>query len=242
MACIFFFFNDTATTEIYTLSLHDALPILLTNSRCGSAPDFYTDQQRHQCFTARISLRLGPRFLYYQFLVAAAPPLFILTNSRCGSAPAIYTDHFSLRQRPRFLYCPFLVVAVPPLFILTNSRCGSGPAFYTDRQRHEFFTARISLRQRPAFYTAHLSLRQRPRFLYCQFLVAAAPPLFILTNSRCGSAPAIYTDHFSLRQRPRFILPFFRCGSAPAFYTDRQRHEFFTAPISLRQRDRKSVV
>src|SRR2546430_16580393 len=26
----FFFFNDTATTEIYTLSLHDALPI------CGS--------------------------------------------------------------------------------------------------------------------------------------------------------------------------------------------------------------
>src|SRR5256885_16146792 len=27
---IFFFFNDTATTEIYTLSLHDALPI------CGS--------------------------------------------------------------------------------------------------------------------------------------------------------------------------------------------------------------
>src|SRR2546429_9387372 len=26
----FFFFNDTATTEIYTLSLHDALPILWT--------------------------------------------------------------------------------------------------------------------------------------------------------------------------------------------------------------------
>src|SRR2546430_11494510 len=25
--CYFFFFNDTATTEIYTLSLHDALPI-----------------------------------------------------------------------------------------------------------------------------------------------------------------------------------------------------------------------
>src|SRR3712207_7987420 len=26
---IFFFFNDTATTEIYTLSLHDALPIFV---------------------------------------------------------------------------------------------------------------------------------------------------------------------------------------------------------------------
>src|SRR6266849_4444045 len=30
VACRIFFFNDTATTEIYTLSLHDALPI----SRC----------------------------------------------------------------------------------------------------------------------------------------------------------------------------------------------------------------
>src|SRR5690242_21197679 len=28
----YFFFNDTATTEIYTLSLHDALPILRINS------------------------------------------------------------------------------------------------------------------------------------------------------------------------------------------------------------------
>src|SRR5574340_411739 len=27
LAFLFFFFNDTATTEIYTLSLHDALPI-----------------------------------------------------------------------------------------------------------------------------------------------------------------------------------------------------------------------
>src|SRR5256885_15523631 len=34
----FFFFNDTATTEIYTLSLHDALPI----SR-GRALTLYTD-------------------------------------------------------------------------------------------------------------------------------------------------------------------------------------------------------
>src|SRR5260370_11664822 len=29
----FFFFNDTATTEIYTLSLHDALPISSTSPR-----------------------------------------------------------------------------------------------------------------------------------------------------------------------------------------------------------------
>src|SRR5256885_16854117 len=30
----FFFFNDTATTEIYTLSLHDALPILVVGLGC----------------------------------------------------------------------------------------------------------------------------------------------------------------------------------------------------------------
>src|SRR6266487_6652081 len=33
----FFFFNDTATTEIYTLSLHDALPIFRCGARCGCA-------------------------------------------------------------------------------------------------------------------------------------------------------------------------------------------------------------
>src|SRR5574337_2033046 len=31
---LFFFFNDTATTEIYTLSLHDALPISPAVCRC----------------------------------------------------------------------------------------------------------------------------------------------------------------------------------------------------------------
>src|SRR5256885_9866055 len=31
----FFFFNDTATTEIYTLSLHDALPIWSFGWSCG---------------------------------------------------------------------------------------------------------------------------------------------------------------------------------------------------------------
>src|ERR1044071_9430721 len=35
-----FFFNDTATTEIYTLSLHDALPIYATG-----APIFYRRSQ-----------------------------------------------------------------------------------------------------------------------------------------------------------------------------------------------------
>src|ERR1043166_10274503 len=35
--CVFFF-NDTATTEIYTLSLHDALPICLPIRRARAVP------------------------------------------------------------------------------------------------------------------------------------------------------------------------------------------------------------
>src|SRR5256885_12731436 len=50
---LFFFFNDTATTEIYTLSLHDALPISPRGRRRGSAP-------RSRSRAARESRR-GPR-------------------------------------------------------------------------------------------------------------------------------------------------------------------------------------
>src|SRR2546430_6044472 len=35
---LFFFFNDTATTEIYTLSLHDALPICSARRRQPHSP------------------------------------------------------------------------------------------------------------------------------------------------------------------------------------------------------------
>src|SRR3712207_7788940 len=44
VSVFFFFFNDTATTEIYTLSLHDALPIssrvtpCRSHHRVGTAP------------------------------------------------------------------------------------------------------------------------------------------------------------------------------------------------------------
>src|SRR3989442_4453516 len=39
----FFFFNDTATTEIYTLSLHDALPILLLHDLLRPVVGFQAD-------------------------------------------------------------------------------------------------------------------------------------------------------------------------------------------------------
>src|SRR2546430_10031372 len=49
---LFFFFNDTATTEIYTLSLHDALPIspppglpVPDRARHGPAPASHRDRK-----------------------------------------------------------------------------------------------------------------------------------------------------------------------------------------------------
>src|ERR1039458_10855158 len=43
-----FFFNDTATTEIYTLSLHDALPIYLPFMR-GKNPRHGSPQRKFDC-------------------------------------------------------------------------------------------------------------------------------------------------------------------------------------------------
>src|SRR2546430_17659462 len=46
---MFFFFNDTATTEIYTLSLHDALPIcgVGVEGELGVVVGVHVDDARH---------------------------------------------------------------------------------------------------------------------------------------------------------------------------------------------------
>src|SRR2546430_7459733 len=53
---IFFFFNDTATTEIYTLPLHDALPILDGGEPLG-------DELRPALDQARLCGAVGERLL-----------------------------------------------------------------------------------------------------------------------------------------------------------------------------------
>src|SRR2546430_12214300 len=50
-----FFFNDTATTEIYTLSLHDALPIL--PGPVARSPRSWLDDHR-LCRRSRLEVRL----------------------------------------------------------------------------------------------------------------------------------------------------------------------------------------
>src|SRR5438876_10728924 len=47
VALLFFFFNDTATTEIYTLSLHDALPIYRVRTPRHGLPRRPAVRRRH---------------------------------------------------------------------------------------------------------------------------------------------------------------------------------------------------
>src|SRR2546422_3862198 len=55
---LFFFFNDTATTEIYTLSLHDALPISSVLSQ----------KEKEYVEAARMTGEPEFRILFYQIL------------------------------------------------------------------------------------------------------------------------------------------------------------------------------
>src|SRR3712207_8286679 len=50
-----FFFNDTATTEIYTLSLHDALPISACQTIVGDSIDLKQGRDVQRCFPTTVT-------------------------------------------------------------------------------------------------------------------------------------------------------------------------------------------
>src|SRR5499426_2763753 len=65
---LFFFFNDTATTEIYTLSLHDALPISSDGVEAELAR--LRDRDRHHAILER-PRRVADRVVLHPDLAAA---------------------------------------------------------------------------------------------------------------------------------------------------------------------------
>src|SRR5262245_62979393 len=69
LSLFFFFFNDTATTEIYTLSLHDALPICSGAVQRGGAqaPGAVPPHRRHD--EDRKSTRLNSSHLGISYAV-----------------------------------------------------------------------------------------------------------------------------------------------------------------------------
>src|SRR3712207_7466182 len=88
----FFFFNDTATTEIYTLSLHDALPI--SSSTCSSTIGVYA-----------VTVTLKPNHSPNDVWIIRSPPfagcgLFKLRRSE---------EHTSELQSRQYLVCRLLL-------------------------------------------------------------------------------------------------------------------------------------
>src|SRR2546429_9428269 len=64
---LIFFFNDTATTEIYTLSLHDALPIYRRHCPCARAES--GSPRPRDCWQDRKSTRLNSSHGYISYAV-----------------------------------------------------------------------------------------------------------------------------------------------------------------------------
>src|SRR3989454_9947880 len=96
MSFFFFFFNDTATTEIYTLSLHDALPISPASTRSG--PPGWRTAASCWGLSARVTLhsRAGIR-------ARIRLPL------RSGPAGTRSEEHTSELQSPCNLVCRLLL-------------------------------------------------------------------------------------------------------------------------------------
>src|SRR3712207_8190441 len=91
-----FFFNDTATTEIYTLSLHDALPI----SRSGEVrPRRLRPGRRHRPAGAAGHGR-GPRLLHADGARPDGGPRFRRARSE---------EHTSELQSRQYLVCRLLL-------------------------------------------------------------------------------------------------------------------------------------
>src|SRR6266850_6260559 len=76
----FFFFNDTATTQIYTLSLHDALPIYLAARPARKAP-----RSGHLALSAEVARGARPRCQIREQLAIVAERHELRAEVQCGA-------------------------------------------------------------------------------------------------------------------------------------------------------------
>src|SRR5258708_27729228 len=95
----FFFFNDTAPTEIYTLPLHDALPISALWQRTVRATVAARDHRQHPDHHCRGTGRGKPWRLLRPDRRAA----------RHGAKPCRSEEHTSELQSPDHLVCRLLL-------------------------------------------------------------------------------------------------------------------------------------
>src|SRR3712207_8046786 len=107
--CVFFFFNDTATTEIYTLSLHDALPIY------GGPPPPGDQPCRAGRSRGAFAFPLLPR------VQAEHGP----DAARLALPPARSEEHTSELQSRQYLVCRLLLEKKKKLIIDTPAHSNS---------------------------------------------------------------------------------------------------------------------
>src|SRR3712207_9428834 len=91
----FFFFNDTATTEIYTLSLHDALPI------SAASPSTTTSAPAWKAFTRPATWSSASTRSATQWAKAASP--------RRPSGTTRSEEYTSELQSRQYLVCRLLL-------------------------------------------------------------------------------------------------------------------------------------
>src|SRR5258708_2459082 len=102
-AFLLFFFNDTATTEIYTLSLHDALPILLFNVL---RPVSYTGALLAALFRiVFVAILAAGAIFYFMPLALLGGPLKFAALSQADRSE----EHTSELQSPDHLVCRLLL-------------------------------------------------------------------------------------------------------------------------------------
>src|SRR3712207_7458951 len=88
---MFFFFNDTATTEIYTLSLHDALPISARTATSARAVD--SENSARNGSSSTLTLTPVPRWRH-------------ASTRACASRSEEHTSELQSRQ---YLVCRLLL-------------------------------------------------------------------------------------------------------------------------------------
>ena len=169
---MYFFFNDTATTEIYTLSLHDALPIYLRGSQCDPASTTFAALPTNNIF----HLPLNPQT--FEFLTQETQtPLWPRSNKLLMP----HTDYSYLTQKNRTEPCKFK----PTKTLLIHYDLFESPA----KQTEHFFSwslapskpsyslsqhVKFTKRKTPNTQESRCSLNQSratQKFFHCEYTV-----------------------------------------------------------------------
>src|ERR1039457_4303361 len=107
LACFFFFFfNDTATTEIYTLSLHDALPICVFARIQGGS-------ERQSEYTGTQSPSTGRGTDFGKPRIPACPPAPGTRRPRCCMLVSTSSETARPMEAP-WLTIPDVISSSPP--------------------------------------------------------------------------------------------------------------------------------